>query len=141
MPATVEVKIENLDELRRAIRDYPKIANPILADTINASLAIVHQITGNDAIFQFKLPRAKRTGFLQLSFAQGIRLASPKSLWGSIRPTVHYAPYVYFGTSRGIAPNPYIDRIAKAAEPRIQKFFKQAADRIVSTIAKKSRAY
>jgi hypothetical protein len=40
---------------------------------------------------------------------------------------------VYFGTKRG-KPNPYMDRIAKAAEPGVQKHFEKAVDLIVDNL-------
>jgi len=135
--ATIDVKIENLEKLRSAVRNYPSVANPILARAINASLAHIHQVTGDDTIFQFKANRSKRTGYLQLSFGLGILKATPERLIGSIKPTAHYAPYVYFGTRRGIKPNPYIDRIALAATQKVNEFLQQAGDKIVQTLAKR----
>jgi hypothetical protein len=55
---------------------------------------------------------------------------------GSIGPTVRYAPYVYYGTRWGHRPNKYMDRIAKAAEPKIQEHFQKAVDIIVTELSK-----
>lgn len=87
----LEVKIENLDALKRALRDYPKIANPIAANAINSTLGVMHRNATKPTV-------PWRTGFLAASFARGIRLATPTRLWGSISPTVKYAIWVHEGT-------------------------------------------
>ena len=84
--------------------------------------------------FQFKTPRALRTGYLALSFAYG-RSFAPGGLQAAIGPTAHYAPNVYYGTMRS-RPNLYMDRIARAAEPAVDKHFEKAVDLLVSDIAK-----
>ena len=47
-----------------------------------------------------------------------------------------YDPHVYYGTRMGMRPNPYMDRIAAAAEPDINKHFQKAVDGLVAEIAK-----
>lgn len=129
---TVGVNIENLKELRNAFGQAPAVTLKYLAKAVQASIFEVekHAVDGN---FQFKTPRAQRTGYLQRSFDYGRRFDSG-GLRGSIGPTANYATYVYSGTSR-MKPNPYMDRIAKKAEPHIQKHFDTAVGYILESLA------
>jgi len=136
MAAKVVIKIQGLDELRANFRRHPEITKKWINKGIQASIFEIHKNaddSGDSKEFQFKTPRAKRTGQLALSFAEGMAFSD---LYGEIGPTVYYAPYVYYGTSRGIVPNPYMDRIAKKSEPNINKFFEQALEGIAEELAK-----
>lgn len=131
---TVKVEIKNLAALRSNFGRAPTLALKHLSKAVAASVFEVEK-QAVDRNFQFKTPRALRTGFLQQSFSYG-RYIAPGGLRASIGPTAHYAPYVYFGTRRGIRPNLYMDRIARAAEPHIGKHFEKAVDLFVSDLAK-----
>lgn len=130
----ISVRIQNLDALRSNFGRAPTLALSYLSKATQASLFEIEK-QAVDRNFQFKTPRARRTGFLQLSFGYG-RYIAPGGLQGSIGPTAKYAPFVYYGTRRGIRPNPYMDRIAKAATPGVNKQFKSAVDAFVAAIAK-----
>lgn len=130
---TVSVQIQNLDAVRRAFTEAPANVLNYLSKAVVASLFEVEK-QAVDPNFQFKTPRSRRTGYLQRSFDFGRHIDSG-GLRGSIGPTALYAPYVYFGTRRGIKPNPYMDRIAKKAEPNIQRHFETAVGFIVSDLA------
>ena len=91
-----------------------------------------------DRNFQFKYPIPPRTGKLAQSFAFGKKV-SPSGLQASIGPTArnkgyYYPAAVYYGW--GQKPNKYMDRIAAAAQPGIQKHFDKAVDTIVTNLAK-----
>ena len=129
----VSIKIEKLDELRDNFQRAPARTLKYLAQATKASLFEVEK-QAIDSNFQFKTPRSLRTGQLSLSFAFGRKFENG-GLRASIGPTVHYATYVYLG-NRHQRPNPYMDRIAKAAEPAIQKHFDKAVDGILTQIAK-----
>jgi hypothetical protein len=133
MSVTMTVHVEGLDRLRSAFKQAPNLTLKYLARATAASVFEVEK-QAVDANFQFRTPRSLRTGLLAQSFAFG-RSISANGLRASIGPTVRYAPYVYFGTRRGLRPNPYMDRIAKAAEPGVGKQFEQAVDIIVSKLA------
>jgi hypothetical protein len=128
----VQISIRNIDTLRDNFSRAPVIALKYLARATAAAIFEVEK-QAVDSNFQFKTPRALRTGDLQKSFAFG-RYIAPGGLQASIGPTVHYAPYVYYGTSRGIKPNNYMDRIADAATPDINKHFATAVDKFVDEI-------
>lgn len=128
----VAVRIENLDALRANFGRAPALTLKYLAKATTAAIFEVEK-EAVDRNFQFKTPRAFRTGYLALSFAYG-RNISMNGLRAAIGPTAHYAPHVYHGTWKQ-RPNPYMDRIAAAAEPAINKHFETAVDRIVSEIA------
>jgi hypothetical protein len=129
----VKVEIKNLDRLRKNFEKAPSIALKYLSAAVKASIFEIEK-QALDKNFQFKWPRGMRTGYLQRSFDFG-RYFDSSGLRASIGPTAEYAPYVYFGTNRGIRPNPYMDRIAKQAEGAINKHFGAAADKIIEEIA------
>lgn len=143
MSAVIEVKINNLEKLRQSIRQYPQISAPRLASAINASLATIEKEAAETneygGIFQFKWPRSMRTGFLAQSFGLGIRTASAARLQGSIGPTAHYAVIVHEGLGSMRAPNPFMVRIVKKAEPEVNRHFKKTLDLIVEAIANQSQ--
>lgn len=130
----VTVRPRNVRELRHNFRRAPNLALKYLSRATKAGILEVEK-QADDSNFQFKTPRAQRTGQLQRSFAHGRRF-SADGLRGAIGPTVFYAPYVYFGTNRGLRPNRYMDRIAKAAEPAVNKHFEKAIDTFINEIAR-----
>lgn len=130
----MRVSVRGLDALRANFSKAPAFTLKYLAKATSAAIFEVEK-QAVDSNFQFKTPRSQRTGQLQQSFAHG-RYLSPTGLMGSIGPTVRYAPYVYYGTRRGLLPNKYMDRIAKAAEPKVQEHFQKAVDIITSELAK-----
>jgi len=86
-----EVTIENLPELRRAFREYPKIAGPILQRALIGTQFIFQKNTlKND-------PVPWRTGNLLQSFR--FKTSPFEARWF---PTANYAAFVEFGT----APHP-----------------------------------
>lgn len=129
----VAVSVRNLPQLRDNFVKAPASALRYLGMATQAAIFEVEK-QAIDANFRFKTPRSARTGYLALSFAYG-RYFAPSGLRGAIGPTAHYADYVYSGTSRGISPNPYMDRIADAAAPAVGGHFEKAIDRLVSEIA------
>lgn len=130
----VRVQIQNLPQLRANFYRAPATALKYLSKATTASIFEVEK-QAVDSNFRFKTPRSRRTGYLQLSFQYG-RYFAPGGLMGSIGPTAQYAPYVYYGTSRGIRPNPYMDRIAKAATPDINRHFETAIDKFLADLAR-----
>ena len=101
-----------------------------------AAIAEVDKNVTEGGIMQFKTPRSKRTGHLVGRWGiGGYRGFTKGGLSGFTGPSVNYAPFVYFGT-RGRQPNKYMDRIARAAEPAIEKHFQTAVDATVSNLAK-----
>lgn len=132
---SVSVRINNLDQLRANFRKSPALTLKYLAKATSAAIFEVEK-QAIDPNFRFKTPRARRTGQLQQSFAHGRRI-DKNGLRATIGPTVQYAPHVYYGTKRGIRPNKYMDRIAKAAEPGVEKHFNKAVDIIVDKLAGK----
>jgi len=85
MPA-IAVEIQGLKELRFALREYPKIARPIIQKAVDATSAVFakHTLKNNPVPF--------RTGFLLQSF---------RFVRGNLQarfPTAKYAPFVEYGT-------------------------------------------
>ena len=131
---SLRVQVKNLDELRSNFAKAPAITLNYLSKATKAAIFDIEK-QAVDSNFRFKWPRAMRTGYLQLSFSFG-RYFSSSGLRASIGPTAHYAPYVYSGTRRGMRPNPYMDRIANAAQPDVQMHFGQALDAITAQLAR-----
>ena len=129
----VSLHIENLDQLRANFHKAPGLALKYLSAATKASIFEIEK-QAVDSNFRFKWPRSMRTGYLALSFSYG-RYIAPGGLYGAIGPTAHYARYVYEGTGRMTA-NPYMDRIAKAAEPEVNRHFETAIDKLVGDIAR-----
>ena len=88
MAKSFEVKIENLPELRRAFREYPKISAPILDRALAATQFVFQKNTLKDD------PVPWRTGNLLQSFR--FRTSAGQARWF---PTARYAPFVQFGTA------------------------------------------
>lgn len=129
----VRVQIQGLDALRRNFERAPALTLTYMARATRAALMEV-DAQAIDPNMRFKTPRSKRTG--QLVARWGLkRRFDNGGLKGATGPTVNYAPYVYYGTKRS-GPNKYMDRVAKAAEPNVQKHFQQAVDIIVKKTAK-----
>ncbi len=82
-----EVTIQNLPELRRAFREYPRIAAPIINKALEATQFVFQKNTLKDD------PVPWRTGNLLQSFR--FRTGAGQSRW---YPTARYAPFVEFGT-------------------------------------------
>lgn len=137
--ADISITIQNADKLEAALKNFPTISKPRINTALQQSIFEIQKRTndsGDSGLFQFKTPRAKRTGYLARSFAFGITYGN---LFASIGPTAVYAPYVYYGTSRGIIPNAYMDRIATDAQKDIEQHFQDAGDAIVQDIANQSQ--
>lgn len=132
MAVEMKIKIENLKELRANFNKAPVLALRYLSQAVAAGIFEIEK-QAIDRNFQFKTPRSKRTGQLQRSFQDGKEI---KGVYGAIGPTVFYAPYVYYGTKRGIKPNMYMDRIAESAEDAVGKHFEKAIELFVADLAK-----
>lgn len=134
MAVSISVDARDIDRLRASVRRAPGLVKEYVAKAVLAS-AIAVEKQAVDRNFQFKWPRAARTGVLQRSWDFG-RFIHPSGLMASVGPTAHYAPYVYFGTSRGLPPNPFMDRIAAAASPEVARLFGEAADAVALRVAR-----
>lgn len=130
----LRISVSNLDRLRANFAKAPSLALGYLSKATKAAIFEVEKQAIDDN-FQFRTPRAARSGYLSLSFAYG-RSFSASGLQGAIGPTAFYAPYVYFGTRHGLRPNPYMDRIATAAVPAITGHFEKAVEMLAADIAK-----
>lgn len=94
------IKIENLNEFRQAIKDYPKKAEPRLITAINKTLAILQKSATPD-VLQFRTPSTLRTHYLEASWGEpgrGLELARPGKLSGKIWSNARYAIFVHEGT-------------------------------------------
>lgn len=148
----VEITIPNLPFLKRALRDYTKISEPIMQRAVQASGDTLAKYTVRPTV-PFK------TGRLLQSFtAQYARL---QARW---QPNVRYAIFVHEGTKphiilpvnkkalywKGAAhpvrkvnhpggrANPFMKNIAEKAQPDIAKQFQQAGNMIATEIAKRT---
>lgn len=125
----LEIEVRGLDKLQAAIKRAPSVVRDRLNDAVRASVFEVLRYaddSGNSKLFQFKTPRALRTGWLSLSFRHGIQYSD---LQGSVGPIAIYAPYVH-------KFNPFMRRIAEAAKPEIQKHFERSVELVVRDLEK-----
>jgi hypothetical protein len=130
---TVSVRIDGLDSLKAAFKRAPSQTLRYLASATRASILELDK-QAIDSNMQFRTPRSQRTGFLVQTWGLNKEFRRG-GLQGTTGPIMDYAPYVYFG-ARGRRPNKYLDRIAAAAEPKIQKHFDTAVDKIVINLTK-----
>jgi tRNA G26 N,N-dimethylase Trm1 len=120
----MNISVKGINELKRAFQKRPDVVKKYINDAISRSLFIIEN-NANDNNFQFKTPRSRRTGYLQRSFKFGI---ITKDFYGSIGPTVEYAPYVH-------ANNEFMERIARVSQPLIEREFNDAVASIADEIA------
>jgi hypothetical protein len=161
------IEIQNLNELVASLKKYPAIAAPRVTDAINKALALLAK-AGDESTFQFKTPRALRTGYLLSTWgapSRGLSLATSANLSGKIWTNAGYAIYVHEGTGAhliqvrvkkvlanrktgqifcrvvhhpGTSPNRFVPRIIVKAQDGINQAFLTALNYIVDDIAKTS---
>lgn len=121
----MDIKVEGLSRIKDAWDKRPSLVKEYMNKAIEAS---VFEIEKNavDENFQFKTPRAQRTGYLQRSFKFGI---ITKDLYGAIGPTVNYARAVHRN-------NPFMPRIARVSQPAIERHFGNALKYIAEGLSK-----
>ncbi len=121
----MNISVKGLNELKKAFEKRPEVVKKYINDAISRSLFTIEN-NATDDNFQFKTPRSQRTGLLQRSFKFGI---ITRDFYGSIGPTVEYAPYVH-------ANNAFMERIARQSQPMIEREFNDAVVSITDEIAK-----
>lgn len=163
MADTFKIEIRNIDQIREALESAPELGRKYFSRAINAALAIMSRTKAQESIFQFKTPRALRTGLLQQSFDLGLKQATESNLKGSIGPTVLYAKFLQFGTAPheirpvtagglankktgqyfgrlvrhpGTQANPFMERIVQASENEIGQTFNRALELVVQGMGK-----
>ena len=132
----MKIKIENIEKFERAFAIAPSLVVKEMNRAMRASLAEIMK-RETDEYFQFKTPRAKRTGMLQRMFQLNTATAM-KSLvrhgnkWRvEVKSTVRYAERVVR------LGNPYYDRIARASWDDVQKHWERSLEIIMNKLAKK----
>lgn len=121
----IKVEVKGISKLKEMYAKRPEVVRKYINKAISASIFEVER-QAIDSNFQFKTPRAFRTGYLQRSFKFGMQLGD---LIGQIGPTAEYAPYVH-------RKNPFMYRVASASQPYIQKHFEDALKLIVQDLKK-----
>jgi hypothetical protein len=142
---TVNVQVRGLDQLRSNFKQAPNLTLTYLAKATTASIAEIEKNVTEGGIMQYRTPRSKRSGHLVSRWGLGdARGSNNRGLRAWTGPSVNYAWNVYVGyrtdpkRNRTIywGPNKYMDRIADAATPGINRHFQTAVDTIVAKIAK-----
>lgn len=149
---TIEVKIVNLEEIKKALANFPQVAEKNLQLAVEASVAEIEKAAVRPTV-PFK------TGALIQSFSFGRVIGR---LIGKSGPTVNYAIYVHEGTRPhiilpkngkalywkgaahpvksvkhpGTKPNRFMDAIAQKVSPRIQALFQRAIEKIIEETTK-----
>lgn len=122
----VMIQIRNLDRLSQAVALYPETSLQFVEEALDRSV---------DIILNYALPHRGivpyKTTRMSQSFKEGIIRGN---LFCAVGPTVDYAIYVDQGT-RYIRPRLFMDKLAKASEPLINKRFEEATEKIVLALA------
>lgn len=123
--ANIDIKIENINEIRAAFRKAP------LVMTQNLDRAIKRSLLSIQAISMRNTP--VRTGQLRASHTTRFT-----PLMGVLQPTAHYAIYVHDGT-RFMKARPFLANAVKTQNAEVQDNFKKAVQDTLDTIARESR--
>ena len=123
--ANIDIKIENINEIRAAFRKAP------LVMTQNLDRAIKRSLLSIQAISMRNTP--VRTGRLRASHTTRFT-----PLMGVLQPTAHYAIYVHDGT-RFMKARPFLANAVKTQNAEVQDNFKKAVRDTLDTIARESR--
>jgi hypothetical protein len=149
------VEIEGLDRLQAALREAPKIAEPILQKAVEAGIFEVQKKATKGNI-------PWKTGFLTQSFGLGVIIGR---LVAMVHPTAGYAIFVHEGTAPhvilpkngkalfwkgaahpvrsvnhpGTKPNRFMPRIAAQAKDAVTRHFVAAIEKITDAIANKAK--
>jgi len=151
----IKVEIPNLKRMQKAMSDAPQDMYKEANNAIRSSILKVEQ----QAVMESPID----TGTLRKSIHQGI-VWGP--LYGAVGPTVNYSIFVHEGTrphiisvrrakvlySRrsgrffgrsvrhpGTKPNRFMKRAADQSQRDIDKYFKDALERVVNNIARRSK--
>jgi hypothetical protein len=131
---SMQIEVGNLDRLRANVARSPDLALKYLAKATKAAIFEVEK-QAIDSNFQFKTPRVFRTGRLSLSFAHG-RVFENNGLRGRIGPTATSGKDHFYYPGKVHQTNPYMERIAKVAEPHVVGHFEKAIDLFIDDISK-----
>lgn len=115
----VNLNVRGDKKLQRALRESPeRIANSI-QDALKGSVQIMSQTTTEDANYNWKLPRSKRSGYFALGFNS--QYATIGRLQASMTTNVNYKEYAYnYHKRRG---NDFLERFAEQNQDEIQGVF------------------
>lgn len=122
----MSIQLTGVRDVRAAFKRRPEVVKRYINRAIEASIFEIEK-NAVDQNFQFVTPRAKRTGLLQRSFKFGIRTMD---FFGAIGPTVRYASKVHEN-------NPFMQRIAVASQPQVQRHFDTAMQYIAEDLNSK----
>ena len=120
----IDIDVYGLSKIEKIYRRAPEVIRRRLNNAIKMSVMEILKRTddgGDSGLFQFRTPRASRTGYIALSFRYGITISD---LEASIGPTARYAPRVHRN-------NPFMKRIAEAAKPDIEKHFADEVNKAI----------
>jgi hypothetical protein len=119
--ATFSITSNKTKSLAALFNKAPEITERWTQNAVNASIQEVFRHATQE-----NLPW--RTGRLTRSFGEGIEIGR---LYGSIGPTVEYAPAVHEKSSK---PH-FMPRLMELAKPRIEELFGEALDGVVDELA------
>lgn len=123
---SVKIELRNERAVQQALKQAPRNAEKYLTQGIHGGILRLHEESQKASNLQFKNP----THTTRASFGKGIVL---QKLYGSIRPTTYYSIFVHEGT-KYIDANPFMHRIAKSGEKRVNKEINSAMDAFIKSI-------
>ncbi len=125
--AEYSVKIENLDEIRRAFRKAPELMVKHLNTAIEGSIFQVERtVTKKGYSNEYY---QNRTYSLTRNWVSMFETGK-----GTLYSRMDYATYLHEGTSRGIKARPFLADSLKEDEKQIQENFKNAVQKVLDEI-------
>lgn len=122
--ADINITIKNMPEIRRAFGMAPVLMTKELNTAIKESVFTVER--------ESKIRTPVDTGFLRASHRTAFG-----NLKGEVGPTAVYGIYVHEGT-RFMMGRPFLRNAVENADTKIQKFFKDAVQRVLDRIARET---
>lgn len=122
--STFTFEIKGLEKLMKAFEESPRKVEPILQQAVSKSAAILAENTDSQSV-----------PFLTGNLIRSFQPADIGRLFARWYPRANYAPYLQFGTSRGIKPRRYMEKILSRSKGKIDDLFKNALEASIDKIS------
>lgn len=147
----ITVTVENLDEVMSLLKRYPQISGPIVIETLIKSTIVAQRkireeapvdrnrlrnsvITTADGKYAYAVgTNVKYAGYVHDGTPPHRAPYAPIAAWAK-RKGIPAFPVWYKIYKSGTKPNPFFQRGTTAAEPDINRYFKQCETEIASAM-------
>lgn len=124
MPVQVNVTVQNLDQIKRAMAQLPQQMVPELRDAVTKSALKVER--------ESKILSPVDTGRLRASINTSYGFG-PLGIGAKVATNVEYAIYVHEGTAR-MKARPFMKQAVDLSQQDINRYFEQAVERVIEKI-------